>query len=158
MLKLLAPLIALVCAPFFTGSTAYGQNHPDHPPLVTGPGGQIGIHGPNGRFIGIDDDPETVLGGKFSLGATPGNPSGSLAPPTLISSSLAGTVTHYTIPTVPGSDWQESFLVGMPVSIGSASLPVLVLFQTAVPPNLVSIGGSIPELRRDQRPFARRAE
>ncbi len=136
MLKLLAPLIALVCAPFFTGSTAYGQNHPDHPPLVTGPGGQIGIYGPHGKFIGIDDDPETVLGGKFSLGATPGNPSGSLAPPTLISSFPAGTVVHYTIPTIPGNPgqlrpWQESFLVGVPKKTGSASLPVLVLFHGA---------------------------
>jgi pimeloyl-ACP methyl ester carboxylesterase len=89
----------------------------------------MGIYGPHGKFIGIDDDPETVLGGKFSLGATPSNSSGSLAPPSLISFSPAGTVTHYTIANVPGSKWQESFLVGVPRKTGSSSLPVLVLFH-----------------------------
>ena len=124
MLKLLAPLIALVCAPFFTGSTAYGQNHPDHPPLVTGPGGQIGIHGPNGRFIGIDDDPEAVLGGTLS------NPFASFAPPNLIGFDSAGLIVEYKINKVKGSQWSEFFLVGMPRGTKlSSPLPVLVLFH-----------------------------
>ncbi|MDP6741418.1 MAG: hypothetical protein QF404_15515, partial [Planctomycetota bacterium] len=124
MLKLLAPLIALVCAPFFTGSTAYGQNHPDHPPLVTGPGGQIGIHGPNGRFIGIDDDPEAVLGGTLS------NPFASFAPPNVIGFDSAGLIVEYKINKVQGSKWSELFLVGMPRGAKlSSPLPVLVLFH-----------------------------
>ena len=125
MLKHFIPLIAFVCAPFFTGASAYGQNHPDHPPLVTGPGGQIGIYGPNGKFIGIDDDPEAVLGGTLS------NPFASFAPPDVIGFDSTGSIVEYKINKVQGSKWSESFLVGMPRGAKlSSPLPVLVLFHS----------------------------
>ncbi|MDP6940240.1 MAG: hypothetical protein QF848_15555 [Planctomycetota bacterium] len=120
MLKLLAPLIALVCAPFFTGPNAYGQNHPDQPPLVMGPSGQIGIHGPNGRFIGIDDDPETVLGGSF------GNPFALQMQATVIGRNLFSITIDSNL--IPGSDWSEEFLVGIP-NTPIHPTPVLVAFH-----------------------------
>jgi pimeloyl-ACP methyl ester carboxylesterase len=120
MLKRFVLLLALACASFFAGASAYGQNHPDHSPLVTGPGGQVGIYGPNGKFIGIDDDPETVLGGSF------GNPFALQRQATVIERNIFSITIDANL--IPGSDWNEEFLVGIP-NTPIHPTPVLVAFH-----------------------------
>ncbi len=96
---------------------AFGQGEPYPPERVLRE---------DGVWVGLDEDPETVLQGTF------GNPMGQAACGPGISQMgggfLGGTVFVYQIPFVHGSPWAEDFLVGIPNN-PMLPAPVLVLFH-----------------------------
>ncbi len=88
-----------------------------------GAGGPAGkVLREDGVWVGIDEDPETFLGGTF------GNPMGRAAPPLVGAMGPSGMILKFDIPYVPGSPWAESYLLGIPRT-PLVPAPVLVLFH-----------------------------